>query len=143
MNDSENALDWISYAYEDFRSASFLFKELYPRPLEIICYHCQQAVEKALKAFLIAKGKSIQKTHDLTFLSQQCEEINPSFANYLDICEVLTPLVVRARYPSKTEISEAEAENALKGAAEIYDFVLAQCQEHTEEEPAECAENAE
>jgi len=123
MSDSENPLDWLSFAYEDLRSASFLYDNLYPRPLEIISYHCQQTVEKALKSYLYAYKKLVPKTHDLTLLSQKCADINPSFEDYFDICGDLTPVAVNARYPNKIEITEKETQAALQGAKEIYDFV--------------------
>jgi HEPN domain-containing protein len=44
--------EWLKIAYDDFDSALHLFNTKHPKPLEIICYHCQQSVEKALKAFL-------------------------------------------------------------------------------------------
>ncbi|MBN2050303.1 MAG: HEPN domain-containing protein [Spirochaetales bacterium] len=36
-----------------------------PGPLEIICFHCQQAAEKALKAYLAYNEIRPPKTHDL------------------------------------------------------------------------------
>ncbi len=32
-----------------------------------VCFHCQQAVEKFLKAYLIANGIDIKKTHNIEF----------------------------------------------------------------------------
>ena len=39
---------WIEFAKTDLGVAEHLDKQYYPKPLEIICYHCQQAVEKAI-----------------------------------------------------------------------------------------------
>ena len=33
-----------------------------------VCFHCQQAVEKFLKAFLIANGVEVKKTHNIEYL---------------------------------------------------------------------------
>ena len=41
---------WLEFASADLETASFLYEKQYPRQLEIICYHCQQAGEKAIKA---------------------------------------------------------------------------------------------
>lgn len=32
---------------------------------EIVCFHCQQAVEKYLKALLLSNNEDIQKTHNI------------------------------------------------------------------------------
>ena len=45
-----------------------------------VCFHCQQVVEKYLKAFLIAHGVEIRKTHNIEFLLTQCEEFDPDFS---------------------------------------------------------------
>lgn len=44
-----------------------------------VCFHCQQVVEKYLKAFLIANGVDIKKTHNIEFLLAECEEFDPDF----------------------------------------------------------------
>ena len=45
-----------------------------------VCFHCQQAVEKLLKAFLIASGREIIKTHNIEFLLSECSEIDGVFS---------------------------------------------------------------
>ena len=45
-----------------------------------VCFHCQQVVEKYLKAFLISQGVEIRKTHNIEFLLAQCEEFDPDFS---------------------------------------------------------------
>lgn len=45
-----------------------------------VCFHCQQVVEKYLKAFLISKGVEIRKTHNIEFLLAECEEFDTDFS---------------------------------------------------------------
>ncbi len=45
-----------------------------------VCFHCQQVVEKYLKAFLIAQGVEIRKTHNIEFLLAECEEFDSEFS---------------------------------------------------------------
>lgn len=45
-----------------------------------VCFHCQQVVEKYLKAFLIANGVEIRKTHNIEFLLAECEEFDGDFS---------------------------------------------------------------
>lgn len=33
-----------------------MYETYYPKPLEIICYHCQQSAEKAIKAIIMYYG---------------------------------------------------------------------------------------
>ena len=51
--------EWLDFAKMDLSSAQHLYKTFYPRPLQIICYHCQQAAEKALKAVMLLKGSLV------------------------------------------------------------------------------------
>ena len=51
-----DAKEWLSYAESDLGVADHLFKTYRPKPLEIICFHCQQAAEKAVKSIFVLKG---------------------------------------------------------------------------------------
>lgn len=61
-----NAEDWLRHA----RSALELAKIEKPQGvlLENLCFHAQQAAEKALKAILVAKGIPFRKTHNIRIL---------------------------------------------------------------------------
>ena len=47
---------WLDFAENDLAVAKHLLETFHPKPLEIICYHCQQAAEKAIKAVYITLG---------------------------------------------------------------------------------------
>ena len=49
---------WLAMADTDFGVADHLDKEYHPKPYEIICYHCQQAAEKAVKAVILRVDSS-------------------------------------------------------------------------------------
>jgi HEPN domain-containing protein len=71
MSDSNNYKDWIIKAGNDFNSANKLI--MGPDPIiDTACYHCQQASEKYLKAYLIYKNIDFDKTHDLNDLKDKC-----------------------------------------------------------------------
>lgn len=53
MKNESDVKEWVRYANMDVLSANHLNEIQYPKPLEIICYHCQQAAEKMLKALLL------------------------------------------------------------------------------------------
>ena len=75
----------------DFLTAKHLYEHMYPKPLEIICYHCQQAIEKLLKGVLIFRGVTIKKTHDLGLLAEMLQEYTEVDEKYLEMCDDLTP----------------------------------------------------
>jgi HEPN domain-containing protein len=62
-----------------------------------ICFHCQQTVEKYLKAFLAFHEIEFGKTHNLESLAVQCAEVDEEFKN-LSFGE-LSEYGVSIRYP--------------------------------------------
>ena len=114
--------EWLEFAKMDLDAAKHLNDTFYPKPLQIICYHCQQSAEKALKAIIVAHGKpgGMPKMHDLEFLLNQMKNYVDIKDEYWDYAEALTPYGVEVRYPGGTEISEAETELGLKYAEALY-----------------------
>ncbi len=115
------ARKWLATAQTDFDVASHLFNTFYPRPFEIICYHCQQCAEKAIKAVIISKGApgGMPKLHDLSFLLNQLKNMVEIDERYYDYADTLTPYGVAVRYPNELFLEEHHAENALKMSEEI------------------------
>ncbi len=118
--------EWLDFAKMDLDSAQHLYKTFYPKPLQIICYHCQQAAEKAVKAVIVAKGKpgGMPKMHDLEFLLNQMKNYTDINEELWDYAEALTPYGIEIRYPGGTEVSDEEAELGLKYAYEIYSWAV-------------------
>jgi HEPN domain-containing protein len=44
---------WADKARDDLIVAETLFQNTHPKQIYIACYHCQQAVEKMLKCYLV------------------------------------------------------------------------------------------
>ena len=92
--------EWIKYSKMDLEVSK---RELYRDEdkesilTPIICFHCQQAVEKALKAFLIKHKVEFSKMHNLETLRKMCSEIDMDFQT-LDFGE-LNYYGVSIRYP--------------------------------------------
>src|SRR2546422_4771506 len=98
-----------------------------PPLYDVAVYHCQQAAEKAVKAFLVHHGKPYEKTHDIEVLIDLACEIAPGFGSLADAADALTPYATRFRYPNATFASEPEPveyTEAFHHAQAIYDFVL-------------------
>ena len=62
-----------------------------------VCFHCQQAAEKFLKAFLISRGIDIKKTHNIEFLLAECSDFDFDFSE-IDP-KNLSDFGVDVRYP--------------------------------------------
>jgi HEPN domain-containing protein len=102
----------------------YLYQKLTQKPLEIICYHCQQAVEKSLKAFICATDIEIPRTHNTGELCNLCGEFDRAFYQIEDKCKIFTPFATETRYPGKREIAEATVERLLRQALEIHEFTV-------------------
>ena len=88
--------EWLKYAKRDLDSAEFL-RNMKPAPVEIICFHCQQAAEKALKAFLVSRGIEPRKTHDLVDLQNSCNAYD-DFDSLVIECSTLSNFGVQPRW---------------------------------------------
>jgi HEPN domain-containing protein len=121
---AELAGRWLKKAESDLLVAKHVLADLWPKQIDISCYHSQQGGEKALKAFLVAHDIDPPKTHDLLGLCQKCAEIEQDFQRFLNDCDELTIYGVITRYPNKIEITEQDAANALEKASRIYHHVL-------------------
>ena len=123
MSERDIVNEWLQIAYTDYDTALYLFKHKLPKPLEIICYHCQQSVEKSLKAYLCANGIDVPRTHETGLLCHRCFDFDQSFRNFFDYCEELEIYATGTRYPHQIEIDDINAEKALWQSKEIYGFV--------------------
>ena len=117
----ETTLEWFYFADADFDSAIIL-SEAYRKHNEIICYHCQQAAEKYLKAVLCYNGVIPPKIHVLETLCALCSEFEPAFNEIAKDCAYLSPFAVRARYPLEIEVTEINTAKALEIARKVKCF---------------------
>lgn len=97
---------------------------MYPKPLEIICYHCQQSIEKLLKGLLISKNVTIKRTHDLGLLAELLQEYETVDEKYLEMCDDLTPYGVKIRYSQELYIEEYHVTKALQEPEILYDWLM-------------------
>jgi HEPN domain-containing protein len=122
MADIELVKEWFKYSNNDYLSAKKLFEDMWPKQLEISCYHCQQSAEKALKAYLIFRDIDPPWIHDLQRLSKLCADCDSSFAGIFDACSSITDFSVVSRYPNELDVDEVITKAAIEKAKLIYDF---------------------
>jgi hypothetical protein len=68
----------------------------------LVCFHAQQAVEKALKAVLAARGVEFPFIHDISGLAKLCREAGAPLPGDLDGADLLTPYAAGLRYDDDT-----------------------------------------
>jgi HEPN domain-containing protein len=139
MPDDQARLDetrsWLSKASQDLRAAAHDLQAL-PPLLEDALFHSQQAVEKALKGFLIWHEEPFRKTHSLEELGEQCLRIDSSLTPFIDRAVPLTEYAWEFRYPGEAEEPTLEETNvALAVANEVYEAVGARLPAATRPEP--------
>jgi len=69
--------------------------------MRVVGFHAQQAVEKFLKAALVARGKVFTPTHDLARLAQALEATGVVLPVAIDALKRLNPYAVAFRYDDR------------------------------------------
>ena len=123
MVDSEFVVPWIQKAENDISTARHLAEKMYPIPTEIVCFHCQQAAEKYLKAFLVWNNQEPPKIHDLIELAKLCSRFDESFLLLSPKCEYLIPFATRTRYPGTSDLDYGDIKMALAYAQDIINSI--------------------
>ncbi|HTV41112.1 MAG TPA: HEPN domain-containing protein [Candidatus Sulfotelmatobacter sp.] len=105
--------EWVEKAEGDFLVAVQIMRRKKQRVYDAVCFHCQQAVEKYLKARLTEAGLACPRTHDLPALLILLLPVEPLWKSYETAAKSLTDYAVNFRYPGNSA-TLAEARKALK-----------------------------
>jgi HEPN domain-containing protein len=121
MTLAEQIQNWLDIAQDDLKSAQLLLKG---KQLLNAAYFCQQAVEKAFKACIQAKGEFPPKIHNLLVLAEKAGLPDSFDAEGKKFLATLTEFAIEARYPDqKAEVSakctKVMVEGLLKKAKEM------------------------
>ncbi|CAD5243724.1 MULTISPECIES: HEPN domain-containing protein [Thermococcus] len=115
-------LDWIRKGEDDLRLAELALENDIP---DYAAFHAQQAVEKFLKAFLLKNNKPLVRTHEIAYLIEKCKEIDPSFEELYNLgAHYLSDFAVEVRYPGYYPVPKELAEEAIKTAKQVLDFII-------------------
>ena len=121
------ALNWLRAARQDQVAA----EELAERLPGVACFHCQQAVEKALKARIVRLAGDAPRYHLLQDLMDELEELRePVPREIAGAARLLEKYYLPTRYPDALDggdvsfaFSTKEAEAALETVASVIDWV--------------------
>lgn len=119
--EAEHIRNLLKKAFGDLDSARYLLTA--PEPsTDVICFHCQQAVEKFLKAWLAHNGINIPRTHNISELLKISGRVSPDIGA-IEHVDVLTPYAVEIRYAENfytPSLDEAKKAVELAGEAELF-----------------------
>lgn len=81
---------------------------------DVAAFHCQQTIEKMLKAFLVFHAQPVEKIHDLGLLMDRCSQIDSRFSPLRDAVAPLTIYAVAFRYPGPADPTIDDVREALR-----------------------------
>ena len=123
-SDSRRYYDWLDYAEADITAAL----DLSDNEETYLCsaFHCQQAIEKTLKAYFLYEDGYAPDGHNIIFLCKMASRINEGFFDWIDECVALNNYYVQTRYPPDfpLEIDKATAKKLSIMAQNLYKFTL-------------------
>src|SRR5438046_1500575 len=107
---NETVREWLAKADDDWRVAQREFAADPDPSFDACCFHCQQSVEKLMKAVLIYNEVLAPKTHDLLVLSQAVAAVDAGW-NWDDAeLNSLNRAAVVYRYPGESADREDASE---------------------------------
>lgn len=120
-DNADVARSWLRKADSDLANAELCLAA--GKSLDTACFHCQQAAEKAIKAYLIAEGVEFPFIHDLKRLLEYCLATDAAFEALTADALCLNPFAVMTRYDDAFWPEAEEVQQAVDAARNIRRFV--------------------
>ena len=127
---SEPHENWLAKAEDDQDFAALGLEHEY---FSQVCFLSQQAVEKALKAILIAKAGQYPRLHNLVELLNRCAANVPEISRFEEGVRILDQYYIPSRYPDGVPGGLPDGEPAERHAREALDLagdIVAFCKSH-------------
>jgi HEPN domain-containing protein len=123
-NDIEFIKEWIIKADHDLGTAILTFQHI-PEYSDTIAFHCQQAVEKYLKGYLIFLNIEFRKVHDLVYLYELIFDNDNMIEEFYQLILELQTYSVKIRYPNEIIfLSNEQIISAIETSKKIRKWVL-------------------
>jgi HEPN domain-containing protein/predicted nucleotidyltransferase len=117
----EGAERWLRHAHEDLETAEPCLGNAAIPPRQA-CFFAQQAVEKALKAVLVARNLDVPRTHHLGLIVDLVDEPMPSL--YAEAVKALTRWGMVGRYPgTDPQPDMGDARDGVETARRVFEAV--------------------
>ena len=122
--DSKIYTEWMVFAENDLRASVMLQRNT--KTLLLSAFHSHQAIEKTLKAYMLAQKGYAPDGHNIIFLCKTAMKVNNGFSDWIDECIALNNYYVQTRYPPDIPLSinKERAKELSVMAQELYKFTL-------------------
>ena len=124
--DSRQYFDWLDHSSADLIAASLLKED--DRCYDLAAFHCQQSIEKALKAYILLRSGSLVDGHNLMWLCRQAKKYHKGFQQWFEESADLNQCYIETRYPADVdkEISYKMVQGFYTMAKDMYRFIFEQ-----------------
>lgn len=114
--------DWLRIAEKDWQRAE---RALIQNDPELAGFCLQQALEKFLKAFLLRRGWTLRRIHDLEALLDDAVTHAPALSAFRPVCQQITKYYMLERYPplASPGLTLEEARNSLEAAKGLVELL--------------------
>lgn len=141
MNEQQKQLvkQWILKAENDLLNVTNNL-QAEQTPWDTVCFHCQQAVEKYIKAVLVVHEREVPRTHDLEQVYNLIQYWVPQIGEQRDELRWLTTYAILSRYPVEVEDTPAGEEEGMR-AHKLAQTIQEVCRNYIKEISAELIED--
>lgn len=126
-NPEKESRRWLEQAEYDLKTSRWNAEGKLFAPA---CFWSQQAAEKAVKAYLYAKGERFVLGHSVAELLQKCNAYDEDFESLIPTGALLDRFYVPTRYPNSLPggipahaYSQKDCSEAIDLAQRIFDFI--------------------
>lgn len=119
----QDALRWLDRAADDIRAVHSLLRDGIAMQA---AFHLQQAIEKTLKALLVAARQDVRKTHDLDTLAESNRAHWPALVPSPFALRHVSRWYIISRYPGDDAVgpTAAEVQAALPEVEALFSAVI-------------------
>jgi HEPN domain-containing protein len=110
---------WIGFAEKDMLTVSEIIEN--DRLTNIVTFHCQQAIEKYFKAFILEKEKPLLRIHNLLTLYGVIKEII-DFDIDEDLLSTVNDIYLESRYPGEIGLLDDGSMPSIMQAKQFFAF---------------------
>ena len=110
---------WINFAEKDLLTVSEVIQR--PELTNIVAFHCQQAIEKYFKAFILENEKPLAKIHNLLTLYGTIKEIMDLGVDE-DLLATINDIYLESRYPGEIGLLDDGSIPTVERAKQFFTF---------------------
>lgn len=120
MADSLRYQDWYDKAQHDLRGAKILLE--HQGGNDLVAFHCQQAIEKHLKGWLLKTTNELVDGHSLVYLCRKAIQAGAPLQGDLRDCAYVNQFYIETRYPADESIPVSDDE--VKDCVDVAEKIL-------------------